>query len=299
MIDLIRGERYFMKFTSLSLLTLFCLSLSLPAVAQPKSTGVGKNGIYGRNTTDPEGTETPKNTVVPTAKPGQPAKAPLSEEQKRLLEKYPLSITGKTTTNQKAHLALLQGIQLYNHTVGIFSAANEITSTYSQGESELSVSQKGIITARLQPSDLLLYGPENAFIAVRLRALQDADRTISRAISSFGQAASLAPSLSVVPKWLRVSRDTQKAIRYHIRFYQLSLKAIDMGYTQKELSYMAKRWSAPHDIEPEDTLTTRVNTTLFEKLRKGSTSSEESTVERPSLDGFIESLPKLDFEVLK
>ncbi|PKL76474.1 MAG: hypothetical protein CVV27_10115, partial [Candidatus Melainabacteria bacterium HGW-Melainabacteria-1] len=213
----------------LPLLLSLCLS-ALPAAAQ--STGVGKKGIYGRNSQDPEGAAVPAKpgAATPAAKPAE-----LTEEQKRLKEKYPLSTTAKTAANQRAHNLMLQGIQNYHLTRTIFAAANDITGNYSDADFELEISQKGIIKARLQPADLLLYGPENAYIGLRVRALQEADQAISRAISSFSQAQSAAPSVSAIPKWLRVSRDTQKAIRYHIRFYQISLKAINLGYTEKEL----------------------------------------------------------------
>ena len=292
-----------LRVKSLQLLSLIvCLSLpSLPVWAQTaqntaSSSGVGKRGIYGKSSINPEA-ET-GTAAAPAA--GQPAAKPqeLTEEQKRLRERYPLSTTSKTASNQKAHTLLLQGILYYHQTRDIFTAANEITSTYSEGESELEIIQKGVITARLQPADLILYGPENAFIGLRMRALQDADRTISRAIVSFSQAQSLAPSLGVIPKWLKVSRDTQKAIRYHIRFYQLSLKAVTMGYTDKELEQMARRWKAPRLDDPTATLTTRVDTHVFERLRrKPTTTDNEVVVERPSLEGFVTQLPDLDFQV--
>ena len=290
-----------LRVKSLQLLSLIvCLSLpSLPVWAQTaqntaSSSGVGKRGIYGKSSINPEA-ET-GTAAAPAA--GQPAAKPqeLTEEQKRLRERYPLSTTSKTASNQKAHTLLLQGILYYHQTRDIFTAANEITSTYSEGESELEIIQKGVITARLQPADLILYGPENAFIGLRMRALQDADRTISRAIVSFSQAQSLAPSLGVIPKWLKVSRDTQKAIRYHIRFYQLSLKAVTMGYTDKELEQMARRWKAPRLDDPEATLTTRVSTQVFERLRR-KLGADEVVVARPSLDGFVGSLPDLDFKI--
>jgi len=283
----------------LSLLVCFSLP-TLPVWAQSaqntaRSSGVGKRGIYGKNSVDQpaEHGSSTQPAAQPSSKPPE-----LTEEQKRLLQKYPLSTTSKTAGNQKAHNLVLQGILFYNQTRAIFVAANEISSSYSESDFELEVTQKGIIQARLQPADLLLYGPENAYISLRLRALQDADRTISRAISSFSQAQSLAPSLSVVPKWLRVARDTQKAIRYHIRFYQLSLKALNMGYTEKELERMASSWKAPRLDNPESTLTTKVDTQFFERLRRKPSADEDAAVvERPALDGFVNSLPDLEFKV--
>jgi len=228
-----------------------------------------------------------------------PAEKPLTDEQKRLLEKYPLSITGKTTSNQKANDLMLKGVLLYNQTRAMFTAANDIKSTYTDADSQLEIVQKGIVTARLQPADLLLYGPKYAFISLRVRALQDADRLISQSISSFSQAQSLAPYLSLIPKWVRITQDTQKVIRYHIRFYQISLKAVNLGYTEKELKYMALRWSGtPVLDDPNAVLTTRVNTRLFEATRNQAATGKV-TDSRPSIDNFVSQLPNLDFQVGK
>lgn len=286
-----------LRVKSVHLLPVLACLIAAALPVQAQSTGVGKRGIYGKNSMNPEATS---DTSTPAAKPAASAapKQELTEEQKRLLQKYPLSTTPKTGTNQKAHDLLLQAILNYKQTRAMFAAANEITSSYSDTEFALEISQKGIVTARLQPADLLLYGPENAFISLRLRALQDCDRLIAKSIAGFSQAQSLAPSLSLIPKWLRVARDTQKAIRYHIRFYQISLKAVSLGYTEKELQFMARRWKAPVLDDPEATLTTRVDTQVFERMRR-KPADDENTVEAPSLDSFVDQLPNLDFQVDK
>lgn len=265
------------------------VALSMASAAQAQSTGVGKRGLYGKSSVEEEGQ---KAAATPAGKPAENA-PPLTEEQKRLLQKYPLSVTSKTATNQKANEMMQKGILYYNQTRALFEAANKITSTYDTTDAKLEVTQQGIIQSRLQPADLLLYGPENAFIGLRVRALQEADRAIGQSIASFSQAQALAPFVSAIPKWLRVTRDTQKAIRYHIRFYQLSLKAIKMGYTDKELGYMAERWNAPLVADPSSTLTTRVNTALFENTRKQVSSKGET----PDIESFLGKLPSLDFKV--
>lgn len=276
---------------------LFGLCLSLPALAQ--STGVGKKGIYGRNSTDPTGAAVPSAAASPA--PAASAK-PLTEEEKRLRAKYPLSTTARTAPNQRAHTALLQGIQYYNLTRNIFTAANKIENDFDDEEHVLKVSQDGVLTVRLQPQDILNYGPDYAYISLRIRALQQADATITKSISSFAQAQSLAPSLSVTPKWMRVARDTQKAIRYHIQFYKVSLKAIDMGYTDKELSQVARLWSnrLNGSVEPGDSLITRVNTQLFEAVRNRASkrpASEKTQKEDViEFDALVDQLPSLDFE---
>ncbi|MGV3526721.1 MAG: hypothetical protein ACO1RX_21060 [Candidatus Sericytochromatia bacterium] len=271
------------------------MALSLGVAAQPvlaqstqqQADKLGKKGIYGTSSVGEED----------GAAPGQPA-APISEEAARLKAKYPLSTTAKTSANQNAHTFLLKGIQQYHLTRDIFNAANEITGTFEPSNHVFRMEQKGVIMARLQPQDLLLYGPEYAHFAVRMRALQDADRTIGQAIGNFSQAQALAPSLSVLPKWLRVARDTQKAIRFHIRFYQTSLKAVQRGATSQQLEQMAMMWNAPRVLNPQDTLMTRVQTYVFEKAR-GTLDQEESGGEKIQLDTYKDKLPTLDFEIKK
>lgn len=271
------------------------MALSLGVAAQPvlaqstqqQADKLGKKGIYGTSSVGEED----------GAAPSQPA-APVSEEAARLKAKYPLSTTAKTSANQNAHTFLLKGIQQYNLTREIFTAANEITGTFEPSSHVFRMEQKGIIMARLQPQDLLLYGPEYAHFAVRMRALQDADRTIAQAIGNFSQAQALAPSLSVLPKWLRVARDTQKAIRFHIRFYQTSLKAVQRGVTSQQLEQMAMMWNAPRVLNPQDTLMTRVQTYVFEKAR-GTLDQEEGSGEKIQLDNYKDKLPTLDFEIKK
>lgn len=224
---------------------------------------------------------------------------PETEEQKRLKAKYPLSINGKTLSNQKANQLMQTGIQQYYITRDMFTAANEISSTYSEADHELKVEQKGVIKARLQPQDLLNYGPQYAYIGLRIRALQDAEALVTKAIGNFSQARSLAPSVSVIPKWLKVAQDTKQAIRYHIQFYKTSVKAVQMGYDKQVIDALARVWKAPHDIKPETSLTTRVNTHFFElleKQKKGKSEKKESK-EKIDLDSFKDTLPNLDFEI--
>ncbi len=223
-----------------------------------------------------------------------------SEEQKRLREKYPLTINGQTLSNQQAHLYLLKGIQQYHLTRDIFKAANEISSDYSETDHLLKIEQKGIITARFQPQDLV-YGPEYAHISLRMRALQDADKMISQAISNFAQAQSLAPSVSVIPRWSRIAVDTRKAIRYHIQFYKTSLKAVTKGYPKEVIDAIARSWNAPRNLKADDTLTTRITTHMIDRARakqrsklEGITGVSQETIE---LDGYTEQLPSLDFEI--
>ena len=248
---------------------------------------------------------TASKSKADSLKPTQPkpsaSPAPVeSEEQKRLREKYPLTINGQTTSNQQAHLYLLKGIQQYHLTRDIFTAANEISSEYSETEHELRVEQKGIIQARLQPQDLVKYGPEYAHINLRIRALQDAEKMISQAISNFAQAQSLAPSVSVIPRWSRIANDTRKAIRFHIQFYRTSLKAVERGYSKEVIDAIARSWKAPRNLKPEDTLTTRIGTHLIDYAREKQAAKardSDSKVEKAELDGYTEELPSLDFEI--
>lgn len=283
------------KSLSLVLLAGFALSIA-PAWAEDaqstaKSSGVGKKGIYGKNSIDEEAEHGSKTPIGSSSSSEE--KKPLTEAEKRLKEKYPLSTTGKTTSNQRANILIQQGILFYNQTKALFEAANQIENSTEQGT--LAIAQKGIIQSRLLPSDLLLYGPENAYISLRIRALQEADRAISKSIASFSQAKGLAPSLSILNKWLRIGRDTQKVVRYHIRFYQLSLKAVNLGYTQKELDYMAKRWSAPKNLKPDDILTTYVDTGFFEALRARANKGDPAA--KPMKIESSDQLPNLDFKI--
>lgn len=242
--------------------------------------------------------QTKANNLKPKKPKPSPTPAPVeSEEQKRLREKYPLSINGQTTTNQQAHLYLLKGIQQYHLTRDIFKAANEITSTYSETEHFVKVEQKGIIQARLQPQDLLKYGPEYAHINLRVRALQDADKMISQSIANFSQAQSMAPSVSIIPRWSRIAVDTRQAIRYHIQFYKTSLKAVERGYPKEVIDAIARSWNAPRNLKAEDTLTTRITTHMIDRVREKQQKTDGSSKETVKLDGYTEQLPSLDFEI--
>lgn len=261
--------------------------------AQDTAKNLGQRGVYGKDSLDPENAETAENTTsTPQESPEE-----IQARQERIKAKYPLSTTGRTPLNQTAHTHLLKGIQLYNQTKKIFEAANEIASTYDQEKHTLEIKQKGIIQSRLAMKDLILYGNEYAHIALKIRALQEAEKTINSAISNFSQAQSISPSISVIGKWLRIGQDTRKAIRFHIRFYQISLKAVERGVTAEQLERMAMVWKTP-SLKPEDSLTTRIYTHGLDYLREKN-HPEDADKEVIQLDGFKDKLPDLEFKVDK
>jgi hypothetical protein len=266
-----------------SLLGLSSVS-ALPALAQETNTKdeaktLGKKGIYGRSTMDPEDESSAPAAVDP-------------EEQERIRKlnaRYPLSVTSQTGVNQKAHEHMLKGIYSYNLTRAIFEAANKIESTFDSSTTTLKVKQTGVIKARLQPRDLIEFGPQNAYLGVRIRALRDAEREINSAISQFNQARSLAPSNAAVQKWIKVSTDTRKAIAYHIRFYTVSGKGASTGMTDQQLKDLAQLWKQPPlALKPTDTVVTTVRTRI-----------QVDTKSDKTLDAgkVVDLLPNLDFKV--
>lgn len=270
------------------MLSALCLSaVVLPSFAQEnntKSKKLGKTGIYGSSSLDaldePASTEAEQNEE--------------KAKQQRLKAKYPLSRTSSSASNEKASLLLLKGIQQYQIVRARFDAINEITSTYQQDSSLLKIEQKGIVSERLQPQDLIQYGPEYAHIGLRIRALQNTDKLAAQSLAYFSQAQSLAPSVAVIPRWVKIAKDTRQALQYHTRFYQVALKAVSLGYDQTQIESLALRWNAgPQNLGPTSQLTTRVYTKPFERKQL----TDESAASAPKLESFSKNLPNLDFEV--
>ena len=124
---------------------------------------------------------------------------------------------------------------------------------------------------------------------------------ISQSIANFSQAQSLAPSVSVIPRWSRIAVDTRQAIRYHIQFYKTSLKAVERGYPKEVIDAIARGWNAPRNLKAEDTLTTRITTHMLDyaRAKKEKAAGLSASPEKVKLDGYVEQLPSLDFEVKK
>lgn len=264
-----------------------CLStVVLPTFAQEANTGakkLGKTGIYGSSSLD----------AVEEPAPTEAEREEEKVKQQRLKAKYPLSRTSHSIGNEKASLLLLKGIQQYQIVRARFDAINEITSTYDKETALLKIKQKGIVSERLIPQDLIKYGPEYAHIGLRIRALQNTDKIAAQALSYFSQAQSLAPSVAVIPKWVKIAKDTRQALQYHSRFYQVALKAVAMGYDDTQIENLALRWNAgPKHLEATSELTTRIYAKPFERSVKG-----KENADAPKLDGFKDQLPSLDFEV--
>ena len=265
-----------------------CFSTAvLPAFAQEANTSakkLGKTGIYGSSSLD----------ALEEPAPTEAEREEEKVKQQRLKAKYPLSRTSYTAGNEKASILLLKGIQQYRIVRARFDAINEITSTYDRETALLKVQQKGIVSERLQPQDLIKYGPEYAHIGLRIRALQNTDKIAAQALSYFSQAQSLAPSVAVIPKWVKIAKDTRQALQYHSRFYQVALKAVALGYDDTQIENLALRWnSGPKDLGPTSQLTTRVYAKPFERPSSGNKEVGES----PKIDGFKDKLPNLDFEI--
>ncbi len=264
-----------------------CFStIVLPSFAQETNAGakkLGKKGIYGTSSLD----------ALEEPAPTEADRAEEKAKQERLKAKYPLSRTSSSAGNEKASLLLLKGIQQYQVVRARFDAINEIKSTYDDETSLLKIEQKGIVSERLQPQDLIQYGPEYAHIGLRIRALQNTDKIAAQALAYFSQAQSLAPSVAVIPKWVKIVKDTRQALQYHSRFYQVALKAVAMGYSETQIENLALRWNAgPKNLGPTSQLTTRVYAKPFERKVNGKDQSDG-----PQIEGFVKQLPSLDFEV--
>lgn len=256
--------------------------LAAPGLAQEKK--LGKTGIYGQSSLD---------ALDENGAPTEQERQEEAEKRERLKAKYPLSRTSYSVGNERASQFLSKGIQQYQIVRARFDAINEITSDYEVDSSVLKIQQKGIISERLLPQDLIKYGPEYAHIGLRIRALQNTDKLAAQAVASFSQAQALAPGVAVIPKWVKIARDTRQALQYHARFYQVALKAVELGYDDAQIENLALRWSSgPRNLGPESQLTTRVYAKAFERPEvKG---QEKNSIK---LEDFKEKLPNLDFEI--
>lgn len=224
-------------------------------------------------------------------------KKPLKDEKPLTLEeRYPISTTPQTATNQNANTYMQEGIRFYNQTRNIFLAVNEIKSSFDEGSYLLEIEQKGIIKSRLTPQDLMKYGPEYAYIGLRMRALQEAEASIAKAIAQFAQARQLAPTISVIPRWQRIAEDTRKAIRFHMAYYREAVKGIERGATQFELDLLTYVWEMPKQ-GPQDVLTQRIYTVPFQAAR-GDFNKKADEKEKETLDilGPVDRLPDMDFK---
>ena len=89
-----------LKAKSICLISLVSVFAIAPAFAQ--STGVGKKGIYGKSSVEDENAKSSSKDQSKTTSSDKDKK-PLTEAEKKLRDKYPLSTTSKTSSNQKAH----------------------------------------------------------------------------------------------------------------------------------------------------------------------------------------------------
>ncbi len=251
-------------------------------LAQEKK--LGKTGIYGQSSLD---------ALEEAPAPTEAERQEEAEKQQRLKAKYPLSRTSYSVGNERASQFLSKGIQQYQIVRARFTAINEISSDYDVESSVLKVKQKGVISERLLPQDLIKYGPEYAHIGLRIRALQNTDKLAAQAVASFSQAQALAPGVAVIPKWIKIARDTRQALQYHARFYQVALKAVELGYDDAQIENLALRWSSgPRNLGPNSELTTRIYARAFERPEV-----EGKEKNKVNLEDFKEKLPNLDFEI--
>ncbi len=276
------------QFNRLILGAICASSLVLPAFGQStnkEAKKLGRKGIYGTSSLesiDENGEQRPE--------PTEAERKEAVEKQKRLKAKYPLSRTSFTAGNQRASQLLFKGIQQYREVRARFDAINEISSSYEEGK--LEVKQKGIIPERVQLQDLVKYGPTYAHIGLKIRALQSTDKLAAAALANFSQARALAPTIAVIPKWVKIAADTRKALQYHAKFYQISVKAIRQGYEKEVLERLALQWSnAPKNMGPNAEITTRIySAQMFEKSKTG------DDKEAIKLDDLKDKLPNLEFE---
>jgi len=257
-----------------------------------------KGALTGSNLDNLDNESSSEEEDAPKESPEQEA------ERKKIEARYPLSITGQTKNNQVAHDAFLTGVQSYYLATSIFEAANKIKSTYAKDTYVLKVEQQGLIKSRIQPRDILQYGPEHAHIALRIRALEEAQKAILVSIANFGKASSMSPKSKPIREWLRISKDTLKVFKYHIRFYQISLQNIKRGLSTNDAKVLASRWNSgiPPKMTPTDTLSTQVLLgrlgELLEKQKElESKRGNSRSQEKLSLDSLEGSLPSIDFKV--
>lgn len=217
------------------------------------------------------------------------------EKPLTLEEKYPISTTPQTAGNQSASTYMQEGIRLYTQTRKIFEAVNEIKSSFDEGKYLLEIEQKGIIQARLTPEDLMKYGPEYAYIGLRVRGLQEAEAVIAKAIAQFAQARQLAPTISVIPRWQRIAEDTRKAIRFHKAYYREAVKGLERGATQFELELLTYVWEMPKQ-GPQDVLTQRIYTVPFQAARGDFNKKDEKEKEQLDILGPVNRLPDMDLK---
>lgn len=278
----------------------FCFALSLgvcfnaPVWAQSANETakkLGQRGVYGTNSVDGESEDGAIEEIEPEEE--------LTEEEKRLRAKYPLSTTSRTSTNQDAHLHMMEGIRLYYRVRKMFEEIKNINGDFDKDKHILKITQKGIIQAMILPEDILRYGPENAHIGIRIRALQDAVILTEESIQHFSAAQGLAPTVAILERWLRITRDTRKALRFHIAYYNRAYEAMQAGATEAQLEFMAKMWKSSFNLKPQDTLTTSIPTMMFEMMRRqeGLVTETENKEQAKDLDGLINSLPTLDFKI--
>lgn len=258
---------------------------------------LGERGFYGSSSLDVESeAEASDTSDVEEETPEE------AEARKKLEAKYPLSITAQTRSNQGAHQAFLTGLRSYYLAKSIFEAAQKISSTYDEERFTLKVEQMGVIQSRLLPGDVLQYGPDYAYVSLKIRALQEAQKQITVSISSFNKALAQLPKSKPIKEWLRISRDTLKVFKYHIRFYQLSLQNIRRGITNDQLKDLAARWNSgnPPDLKPIDTMTTSVYLgpmgAILRKKLSSPGKEESESLDLKQADGF---LPTIDFKVIK
>lgn len=280
---------------SLTLAIALCWSATPDSFAQNRTV---KGALTGANVAqDLENESSSEEETAPQESPEQEA------ERKKLEAKYPLSITGQTKNNQVAHDAFLTGVQHYHLATSIFEAANKIKSSYAKDSFTLKVEQQGLIKSRLQPRDVLQYGPEYAHVALRIRALEEAQKAISVAIANFSKASSMSPKSKPIREWLRISKDTLKVFKYHVRFYQVSLQNVKRGLSPNDIKVLASRWNSgiPPKMEPSDTLSTQVFLgrlgELLEKQKEREAARGGKNQEKLSFDGLENMLPSIDFKV--
>jgi hypothetical protein len=284
---------------SLSLTLALALSWSVAPASFAQNRTTVKGALSGSYINETVNESSSEEESAPKESPEQEA------ERKKIEARYPLSITGQTKNNQVAHNAFLTGVQNYYLATHLFEAANKIRSSYAKDTFILKVEQQGLIKSRILPRDILQYGPEHAHVALRIRALEEAQKAISVSIANFSKASSMAPKSKPIREWLRISKDTLKVFKYHIRFYQISLQNIKRGLSANDVKVLASRWNSgiPPKMAPTDTLSTQVllgrlgelleKQQELEAKRKGSDGNQEKV----SLDSLDSALPSIDFKV--
>lgn len=260
-------------------ITTLAVTLVLPAVAEDKTLNdkaknVRKSGLYGKSSWEGD------------KKPSQNSKTNKPQSLKAKKQKYDLSITPHTEAIQSAHQHLLKGAQLFGLSKTIFKEAYSVSSKIDKKLNTLNIKYKALLKTTPTVDDVKRYGLSKAFLAVRLRGLQTASRTLARSIGHVNEASRLSPGNVHIQKWQKSLRNMQKIIKFHIEFNKIVLRADNLGLTEVHLARLANMWDIDKDVKPSTTLVKEFGlpSDMGEKNAKKSVGTSSKQRELPDIE---------------